>query len=232
MEEAAANTGETDRRNVGDSLRSAAKFRRGDCRRGNRLDKRESLVRAQYRPTPPGRRFFRDRGLAGVSVGKEVERMSQRPFTGDDRGGKMATKVRSDRRGGAGIGTPPAEEARQKAESGSGWYAWLARGGLLAKGASYALVAVLAIGVAIGTGGATTSRQGALEARSLKKTWGQSRPRHAGCRVCRVCDLAFRPGLCRARGWWRGRKGSQRSGASAPVTSDVVSSTQVSLSRR
>ena len=83
----------------------------------------------------------------------------------------MATEVRSDRRGSA-IGAPPAEEARQKAESGSGWYAWLARGGLLAKGASYALVAVLAIGVAIGTGGATTSRQGALETLA-QETWGK-----------------------------------------------------------
>jgi Domain of Unknown Function (DUF1206) len=83
----------------------------------------------------------------------------------------MATEVRSDRRGSA-ISTPPTEEARQKAESGSGWYAWLARGGLLAKGASYALVAVLAIGVAIGTGGATTSRQGALETLA-QETWGK-----------------------------------------------------------
>ena len=56
----------------------------------------------------------------------------------------------------------PGEEAREKAERGSGWYAWLARGGLLAKGASFALVAVLAVGVAAGVGGKTTSRQGAL----------------------------------------------------------------------
>src|SRR6188474_204224 len=83
----------------------------------------------------------------------------------------MATEVRSDRRGSA-IGALPAQEARQSAESGSGWYAWLARGGLLAKGASYALVGVLAIGVAIGTGGATTSRQGALETLA-QETWGK-----------------------------------------------------------
>ena len=83
----------------------------------------------------------------------------------------MATNVRSDRQGSA-IGTLPTDEARQKAESGTGWYAWLARGGLLAKGVSYALVAVLAIGVAIGTGGATTSRQGALETLA-QETWGK-----------------------------------------------------------
>jgi hypothetical protein len=63
-------------------------------------------------------------------------------------------------------------EARAKAETGSGWYAWLARGGLLAKGVSYGLVAALAIGVAIGTGGETTSRQGAL-ATLAQETWGK-----------------------------------------------------------
>src|SRR4029079_11817283 len=30
----------------------------------------------------------------------------------------------------------PAQEARQRGRSGSGWYAWLARGGLVAKGVS------------------------------------------------------------------------------------------------
>jgi hypothetical protein len=66
----------------------------------------------------------------------------------------------------------PGEEAREKAESGSGWYAWLARGGLLAKGASFLLVAVLAIGVAAGVGGKTTSRQGAL-ATLAQEGWGK-----------------------------------------------------------
>jgi uncharacterized protein DUF1206 len=65
-----------------------------------------------------------------------------------------------------------ADETRAKAESGSGWYAWLARGGLLAKGVSYGIVAALAIGVAIGTGGETTSRQGAL-ATLAQETWGK-----------------------------------------------------------
>jgi uncharacterized protein DUF1206 len=58
----------------------------------------------------------------------------------------------------------PAAEARQRGRTGSGWYAWLARGGLVAKGASYAIVAVLAIELAVGHGGQATSRQGALHA--------------------------------------------------------------------
>jgi hypothetical protein len=65
-----------------------------------------------------------------------------------------------------------AHGARERAETGSGWYVWLARGGLLAKGASYAIVAVLAIGVAAGSGGKTTSRQGALQTLA-QHTWGK-----------------------------------------------------------
>jgi hypothetical protein len=42
------------------------------------------------------------------------------------------------------------------------WFELLARAGLVAKGCSYALVGVLAIGVALGLGGHATSRQGAL----------------------------------------------------------------------
>jgi hypothetical protein len=56
----------------------------------------------------------------------------------------------------------PAEEARERGRSGSGWYAWLARAGLVAKGVSYAIVGVLAIKLAAGHGGKATSRQGAL----------------------------------------------------------------------
>lgn len=56
----------------------------------------------------------------------------------------------------------PAEEARQRGRSGSGWYAWLARAGLVAKGVSFAIVAVLAIKLAVGHGGKATSREGAL----------------------------------------------------------------------
>jgi uncharacterized protein DUF1206 len=58
----------------------------------------------------------------------------------------------------------PADEARQRGRTGSGWYAWLARAGLVAKGVSYGIVAVLAIELAVGHGGKATSRQGALHA--------------------------------------------------------------------
>jgi hypothetical protein len=66
----------------------------------------------------------------------------------------------------------PAANARQRAKSGSGWYAWLARSGLVAKGISFGIVAALAIGVATGTGGKATSRQGALQA-VAGHTWGK-----------------------------------------------------------
>ena len=55
------------------------------------------------------------------------------------------------------------EDARARAETGSGWYAVLARGGLVAKGVSYGLVGVLAAKLAFGDGGKATSRQGALQ---------------------------------------------------------------------
>jgi hypothetical protein len=55
-----------------------------------------------------------------------------------------------------------AEDARVRASAGRGWYAVLARAGLVAKGASYGLVGVLALEVALSHGGKTTSRQGAL----------------------------------------------------------------------
>jgi Domain of Unknown Function (DUF1206) len=57
----------------------------------------------------------------------------------------------------------PAREARGEAESGSGWYAWLARTGLVAKGVSFGIVGILAIKLALGEGGKATSRQGALK---------------------------------------------------------------------
>jgi Domain of Unknown Function (DUF1206) len=56
----------------------------------------------------------------------------------------------------------PAEEAQRRGRSGSGWYAWLARAGLVAKGVSFGIVAVLAIKLAVGHGGKATSREGAL----------------------------------------------------------------------
>jgi hypothetical protein len=50
----------------------------------------------------------------------------------------------------------------EKARSGSGWYAVVARTGLVAKGLSFGLVGALAIKLAIGSGGEATSREGAL----------------------------------------------------------------------
>ena len=58
----------------------------------------------------------------------------------------------------------PAEEARRRGRSGSGWYEWLARAGLVAKGISYGIVGVLAVKLAVGHGGKATSRDGALHA--------------------------------------------------------------------
>jgi uncharacterized protein DUF1206 len=56
----------------------------------------------------------------------------------------------------------PARKTRDKANRGTGWYEWLARVGLVAKGVSYGILGVLAVGVAVGKGGKTTSRSGAL----------------------------------------------------------------------
>jgi len=54
-------------------------------------------------------------------------------------------------------------DARQKAETGSGWYAAVARAGIAAKGVSYGLVGVLALLLALGKGGQAASRGGALK---------------------------------------------------------------------
>ena len=66
----------------------------------------------------------------------------------------------------------PARKARAKAASGSGWYAWLARGGLVAKGMSFGIVGVLAVAVAANAGGKTASREGALET-LVDHAWGK-----------------------------------------------------------
>ena len=66
-----------------------------------------------------------------------------------------------------------ADKTRAKAETGSGWYEGAARAGLVAKGVSYGLVAVLALGVAFGQGGKTTSRNGAL-ATLADESWGKA----------------------------------------------------------
>jgi uncharacterized protein DUF1206 len=53
-------------------------------------------------------------------------------------------------------------DPRLRAQSRRGWEELLGRAGLVAKGVSYGLVGVLAVGVAAGLGGQATSRQGAL----------------------------------------------------------------------
>ena len=74
---------------------------------------------------------------------------------GTPQGSEVAERARAAAR-------HPARGAQREATSGSGWYAWVARGGLVAKGVSFAIVGVLAIQVAVGEGGKATSRQGAL----------------------------------------------------------------------
>jgi Domain of Unknown Function (DUF1206) len=66
----------------------------------------------------------------------------------------------------------PVEEAKQRGRSGSGWYAWLARAGLIAKGVSFGIVGALAIMLASGHGGRATSREGALHALA-QETFGE-----------------------------------------------------------
>jgi Domain of Unknown Function (DUF1206) len=65
-----------------------------------------------------------------------------------------------------------ADGPREKAESGSGWYAALARSGLVAKGVSFGIVGVLAVKLALGDGGRATSRQGALQTLA-QHSWGK-----------------------------------------------------------
>ena len=57
----------------------------------------------------------------------------------------------------------PTSSAKAKADGGRGWYAVLARTGLVAKGVSFGLVGVLAVKLAAGSGGKATSRNGALQ---------------------------------------------------------------------
>ena len=57
----------------------------------------------------------------------------------------------------------PARQVRAEAQTGRGWYAILARTGLIAKGVSYGIVGILALELALGEGGKATSRPGALQ---------------------------------------------------------------------
>jgi Domain of Unknown Function (DUF1206) len=58
----------------------------------------------------------------------------------------------------------PVREAREHGEraAGSDSLEWLARAGLVARGFVYGVIAVLALGLALGAGGKTTDQQGAL----------------------------------------------------------------------
>ena len=57
----------------------------------------------------------------------------------------------------------PVQKAQADARTGRGWYATLARTGLVAKGVSYGIVGILAVALALGAGGKATSRSGALQ---------------------------------------------------------------------
>ena len=69
----------------------------------------------------------------------------------------------------------PVREARSKGAdfARTPQFEWLARAGLVARGVIYAIVGVLAIQVAFGSGGKTTSQQGAL-AEISKQTAGEA----------------------------------------------------------
>lgn len=62
----------------------------------------------------------------------------------------------------AGPGAPQRAEAKGEELARSPQLEWLARAGLAARGAVYAVIGVLAIKLALGDGGKTTSQQGAL----------------------------------------------------------------------
>jgi hypothetical protein len=62
-------------------------------------------------------------------------------------------------------GVGPVDQAREKGEgfADSQAFEWLARGGLVARGAIYAVIGILAIKLALGDGGKTTDQNGALQ---------------------------------------------------------------------
>ncbi len=65
-------------------------------------------------------------------------------------------------RDGQAVLSGSARRAESDAKRGGGWFAGLARVGIVAKGVSYGIVGVLALMLALGEGGKTTSREGAL----------------------------------------------------------------------
>jgi hypothetical protein len=62
-------------------------------------------------------------------------------------------------------GVGPVDQAREKGEgfADSQAFEWLARGGLVARGAIYAVIGILAIKLALGDGGKTTDQNGAVQ---------------------------------------------------------------------
>jgi hypothetical protein len=58
----------------------------------------------------------------------------------------------------------PVREAKSRGDAiaNARWFEWLARAGLVARGAIYAIIGVLALEVAFGSGGKTTNQKGAL----------------------------------------------------------------------
>src|SRR5437762_11623402 len=87
---------------------------------------------------------------------------SRRSYADIERGGVLVTRTRSSLNGAGPRAEHPVRDAREKAETGSGWYAWLARSGLVAKGVSFGIVGALAIDLAATGGGKATTREGAL----------------------------------------------------------------------
>ena len=65
-------------------------------------------------------------------------------------------------RDGQAVLSGSARRAEADAKRGGGWFAGLARAGIVAKGVSYGIVGILALMLALGQGGKTTSREGAL----------------------------------------------------------------------
>ena len=77
----------------------------------------------------------------------------------------MAAPMRSPAPGeGNPSGTAPVQGAKSAGDSiaQARWFEWLARAGLVARGAIYAIIGWLALEVAFGTGGKTTNQKGAL----------------------------------------------------------------------
>jgi hypothetical protein len=74
------------------------------------------------------------------------------------------TSTREVARGGKQALQQSGRETRQRASTGTGWYAVVARAGLVAKGVSFGIVGILAAELALGGSGNATDRGGALEA--------------------------------------------------------------------